>query len=141
MMSFATVSFCKLAPRAALIIWPLLLLVACGGHGSEKPSGGLGGGFGPGISIDEALKSKSPGPLLINGWLLLSSQKDIRLCTSLSDSIPPSCGEPSLIVQGLDPTTVGSLKERSGIRWSQEVVQLLGTLKDGVLVVAANTKG
>jgi len=126
---------------------PLVLLViavvACSDSHSKGPpnDGGSAGGFGPGISVGDALKSNLTGPLLVNGWLFVASAEEIKLCTALSESIPPVCGGPSLVVKGLDLTRIEGLKEQQGRQWSQDVVQLLGEVKKGVLTVSGNSKG
>jgi hypothetical protein len=62
--------------RGLIFCTVALFLVACSQGGTNKSPregvmpGGPGAGFGPGISVDEALKSKLKEPLLVNGWLL-----------------------------------------------------------------------
>jgi len=121
----------------------LVLLSACslGRAGTPTPPGGQGvsTGVGPGISIDEALASDSPEPLLINGWLVISPQGDVRFCSALGDAKPPTCAGSSLIVAGLEPADVGELAEAQGVQWSRESIQLLGSIEAGRLVVSATS--
>ncbi len=121
----------------------VVLLSACslGQAGDPTPTGGhkVSTGVGPGISIDEALASTNDEPLLINGWLVISPQSEVRFCSALRESNPPGCAGSSLAVTGLDPENVGKLAEAGGVQWSEESVQLLGTIKDGRLVVSARS--
>ena len=130
-----------------LIRWGTLaivvLLSACslGQTGDRTPTGGqnVSTGVGPGISIYEALASTSDEPLLINGWLVISPQGEVRFCSALGESNPPSCAGSTLAVTGLDPNNAGKLADVGGVQWSEESVQLLGTIKDGRLVVSATS--
>ena len=120
----------------------LVLLSACslGPGGTPTPGGqGPATGVGPGISIDQALASDSTEPLLINGWLLTSPQGEVRFCSALGESNPPTCAGSSLVVAGLDPADVGELAEAQGVQWSKESIQLLGSIQDGRLLVSATS--
>ena len=121
----------------------LVLLSACslGQAGARTPNGGQGDStaVGPGISIDEARASDSQEPLLINGWLVVSPQGEVRFCGALGESNPPSCAGSSLLVEGLDPADAGELAEAEGVQWSEESIQLLGSVKAGRLVVSATS--
>jgi len=96
--------------------------------------------MGPGISVSEALASKLAGPLLVRGWIL-SRNGESRLCNFLTDSLPPQCGEPSLIVQGLDIATVAGVRSEGDTVWSSEPALLLGDVKGKTLTVGARSKG
>lgn len=126
---------------AFIIVAMAMTVLACGGDSAPPVSTGngdhnVGSGVGPGISITEAAASDLEGPLLVNGWLWQESDGDVRLCTTLTDSVPPECGEPSLIVAGLDLNAADGLLRDQGVLWSQEQVQLLGEVSGGVLTVA-----
>jgi hypothetical protein len=119
----------------------VLLVAACSGSKSDDADGPLSGGFGPGLSISEAMKTDAKGPLLINGWLLATSANDVRLCESLTTPEPPRCGQPSVAVRGLDLARTDTLKQAQGTTWSLQPLRLLGTLKNGVLTVSDTTRG
>ncbi len=124
-----------------------LLTAACGDDGPGKtptpdietaPSGSA---LGPGITIADALTAKLDGPLLVNGWLWRQPNGEIRLCTTLSDTTPPGCGKPSLVVVGLDLGSLPDLRSEHGTTTSSSPIQVLGTVAGGVLTVARNAKG
>lgn len=120
----------------------LVLLSACSLErpGASTPGGqGPATGVGPGISIDEAIASTSTEPLLINGWLVISPQGEVRFCSALGEVNPPTCAGSSLVVAGLDPADVGDLAEAQGVQWSKDSIQLLGAIEDGRLIVSATS--
>lgn len=131
-----------------------LTIAACaGGSGGEPPPGGpgpgvsktldlsAGSGFGPGISVGEALAFRLEGPLLVRGWLWRAGGGDLRLCTELTDSIPPECTKPWIPVKGLDPRQVEVLRAEGGVTWSVQPVLVLGDVTGGVLEVSGLSKG
>ncbi len=121
----------------------LVLLSSCslGQTGPPTPKGGQGDStaVGPGISIDDAIASASDEPLLINGWLVVSPQGEVRFCSALGESKPPTCAGSSLVVDGLDPADTARLAEADGLRWSETSIQLLGSVENGRLVVSATS--
>jgi hypothetical protein len=125
--------------KSLFVIVPVLFLVACSSSKAKEPEVGPASGFGPGISVSEALKSNLDGPLLVNGWIFASSS-NVRLCSSLITSTPPACGQPSLEVKDFDLTPSDNFKQEQDTRWSKEMVQVLGSVKDGVLTVAATSR-
>ena len=96
-------------------------------------------GVGPGISIGEALTSNLTGPLLINGLLHVQNDQ-ARLCETLRESFPPQCGGRFLKVEGLDLMTVDGLRSEGSVTWSDQPVQVLGTVEGEVLTVAGTVR-
>ena len=97
-------------------------------------------GVGPGISIGEAITSDLQGPLLINGHLHAQNGQ-VRLCELLAESFPPLCGGRSLAVKGLDLTTMAGLTSEGSVTWSDQLVQVLGTVEGEVLTAAGTDLG
>jgi len=132
---------------AGILLVAALLAVGCrdddsaGTPVSEGGSTNAGSAIGPGITIAEALVSKLDGPLLVNGWLWRRSNGEVRLCTTLTTAAPPGCGEPSVVVTGLDFDSFPNLQSDRGTTSSSQPVQLLGSVASGVLKVARNAKG
>lgn len=97
-------------------------------------------GSGPGLSVGEALSSRLTGPLLVNGFIVIANG-ETRLCETLAESLPPQCGDPSLVVEGFEPDP-GALREASGVgasHWSDDPVQVLGERGGERLVVSGNS--
>ncbi len=92
-------------------------------------------GGGPGISVADAIDSKLDSPLLVNGYLF-TRDGDVWLCTSLPREEYPTCGEPSIRVSGLDPSTADSIEFLEGIGWTNNPLQLLGSVEGGVLTLS-----
>jgi len=127
----------------------LLLAVACDSSDDEptaEPTASISGGggastaMGPGISIADALASTLDGPLLVNGFLVATAE-EVRFCDLLAESYPPQCGGDYLLVEGLDLGTIEGVQEASGVSWTDQPIQLLGTVEDGVLTIDGLSMG
>jgi hypothetical protein len=83
---------------------------------------------GPGISVAEA---QAHGPtddiVSVTGALFVDADGTVRLCDAIAESFPPQCGGATLLVEGLDLTSV-ELEEANGVRWA-EGVTLLGSVE------------
>lgn len=93
---------------------------------------------GPGISVADALTSTLDGPLLVNGFLVVRGD-EARLCEALAESFPPQCGGDSLVVEGLDVSSLPDLMTEQDTTWSDQQIQLLGVVEDGVLTVDSSS--
>ncbi len=98
-------------------------------------------GVGPGISVTEALRSTLAGPLLVNGFIVTTPDGVVYLAEALAESFPPQPGADKLIVKGLDLDVFAGLTSAQGITWSEQNVQVLGIVADGVLTVSATASG
>ena len=133
----------------ALLALVLAVAAACGegssdsGGGAAPPSAGtpIPGG---GLSIDEAIASTLEGPLAVKGYVVAPEGGAVMLCSALLESYPPQCGGSSLVIEGLDLSTVEGLTKTSDpelaqVTWSDAEVSLLGTVEDGVLTVSTTS--
>ena len=118
----------------AVVTIASVVAAACGDDDGDPVSGPISG-VGPGISIGEALTSNLTGPLLINGHVHVQNDQ-VRLCEVLAESFPPQCAGSFLVVKGLDLTTIDGLMSEGSVTWSEQIVQVLGTLENEVLTVA-----
>ncbi len=127
---------------APLILTAIALIAAAcgGGDGDEPVSAGPSLGVGPGLSVSEALDSRLDQLLLVNGILVVKGD-EARLCELLLESFPPQCGGASLLVIGLDLSTVDGLQREGDVQWTNGTVQLLGPVEDGVLTVSSTVQG
>ena len=125
----------------------VLLVTACGnGASSEEPDGSTNGpapmsGVGPGISVGEALESTVGGPVLVNGFIITVPDGTVYLSEALAESFPPQPGGAKLIVEGIDLDAFEGLTSAQGITWSDQFVQVLGTVEEGVLTVSHTASG
>ncbi len=121
----------------AVVTIASVVAAACGddGHLVSRPISGVG----PGISIGEALTSDLKGPLLVNGQLHVENGR-VRLCEALAESFPPQCAGRFLVVEGLALTTIGGLTSEGSVTWSDQSVQVLGTVEGEVLRVAGTVR-
>ncbi|MCH7845821.1 MAG: hypothetical protein IH850_08315 [Acidobacteria bacterium] len=109
--------------------------------GDDVAGRDLVSGVGPGISVTEALRSTLAGPLLVNGFIVTTPDGVVYLAEALAESFPPQPGADKLIVKGLDLDVFAGLTSAQGITWSEQHVQVLGTVADGVLTVSATASG
>ena len=141
--------------RRLYLLLPILALTlglsgaACGGGNGE---GGVGGSApsagapipGGGLSIEEAIASTLEGPLMVKGYIIAPEGGPVLLCSALLESYPPQCGGPSLVVEGLDLSTVEGLTETGDpslaqVTWSDAEVSLLGDVRDGVITASTTS--
>jgi len=139
----------------AMRVWLLILmlvtvvaLAACGG-GVERARGRGGrtatptsaaAPMGPGVSVAQAQRFAGPGPLLVNGFVVAGGDESARLCTGLTDALPPSCRPPSLEVRGLALESLRGLRELGRVRWTPDAVQLLGEVEGDTLTVTSTAR-
>ncbi len=122
-----------------------VVAAACGDDGdlASSPDSGVGpgisSGVGPGITVGVALISNLTGPLLVNGQLHVENGR-VRLCEVLAESFPPRCAGKYLVVEGLDLMTIGGLITEGSVTWSDQTVQVLGTVEGEVLTVAGTVR-
>ena len=127
-----------------------LVVAACGGSDDEttpgtkaEPSASVPSAGAPipggGLSVQEAIDSTLEGPLMVKGFVVADGSGSVQLCTTLAESFPPQCGDPSLEIEGLDLATVEGLQRDeadSGRAWTDTEVSVLGDLEDGAIVVS-----
>ena len=133
---------------APVLVAPVLLALLIAGAGC---GGGEDGGAdvetrgnaasavpapGGGLTVREARASTLHEPLLVRGSLVARGD-EVRLCSALAESYPPQCGEPSLVVRGLDLDGVPRLQRSDDgrVRWAERA-SVLGHVEGGVLTAS-----
>ena len=96
--------------------------------------------MGPGISIKDALTADFGQPLLVNGFLFVEEDGTVTLASLMAESLPPIPGGDQLVVEGLD---LGGYQfsESQGLRWTDDLVQVLGVLNGNTLTVSDTLSG
>ncbi len=115
-----------------------ILVAACSEGASDLGPGPISR-VGPGISIGDVFITDLKGPLLINGLLHIENGQ-VRLCESLAESFPPQCGGRFLVVKGLDLLKMDGLRREGSVTWSEQSVQILGTVEGEELTVAGTVR-
>lgn len=135
--------------RVAMIL-SVFLLAACGGSGGDPSAApataggdsaalGAAGPDGP-LTVEEALSSAIPGPLLVEGFYLHEQGGPPRLCSTVLESYPPQCGEPALVVNGLKEAEIDGLTREGGTVWVEQL-QVLGNVDKGTITVDPTISG
>lgn len=116
-----------------------LMLTACGEDGAV-PGGVTQSGVGPGISVTEAIEGDFDVPVLVNGYLFVDAEGEVTLAEMVLESYPPQPGGATLEVEGMELSQV-ELQSDQGMSWTDDTIQVLGTVADGKLVVGARSSG
>ncbi len=96
-------------------------------------------GMGPGISVAELLTATIDGPFLVNGYLFVGTDGSVVISDAIAESFPPQPAGAQVHVEGVDlmqlPLVEGPVdSEIPTSSWTDQPIQLLGDLIDGVLV-------
>lgn len=96
-------------------------------------------GMGPGISVADLLDSGLDGPILVIGYVFVGTDGNAVISDAIAESYPPQPAGAQVPVEGVDlmqlPLVEGSVdSEIPTSSWTEQPVQLLGDLIDGVLV-------
>ena len=91
------------------------------------------------MSIEDALRADGQ-TVVVQGGIVAIDGGPVRLCSALLESYPPQCGEPALVLQGLDLDALELVTSEgdpsvAGARWSDRPVRIRGTVENGVLTV------
>ena len=92
-----------------------------------------------GLTVSEALATDATGILIVKGHLFADAS-GVRLCEGLAKSFPPQCGGTSIEVSALTTLEVMTTSE-GDVRWSDQVVTVVGEIVDGVLVADETSNG
>lgn len=82
------------------------------------------------ITVEHLLKRSTDTPVAVQG-LLLVNQEVARMCSSIKESYPPQCGEPSVELAGLDLSTIEGTMTAHGVTWKEGAVLTLQRTGDG----------
>ncbi len=113
-----------------------------GDAGSDAGTSSDGAVVDGGLTVGEALETDATGTIAVRGSLV-ADDESARLCDALAESMPPQCGDPSVVLAGLTAGDLESLPDADtfelqtaqGVTWTDQHVTLLGELVDGELVV------
>jgi len=106
---------------------------------ADDAGGTMLAGTGPGISVAELLTATIDGPFLVNGYVFVGTDGSVVISDAIAESYPPQPAGAQVPVEGVDlmqlPLVEGSVDgEIPTSSWTEQPVQLLGDLVDGVLV-------
>lgn len=115
----------------------MLLITACGDNDSDEAESATStpadSSSGVPASIGGIIDGAITGDINVLGYVVIDGS-GTRFCSVLLESFPPQCGAPSVDLVDLDTTAV-ELQEEQGVRWTDDVVILLGRYSDGTFTV------
>ena len=86
------------------------------------------------LTVEEALRADGDGRVRVSG-VLFAHATGVRLCSAILESHPPQCGQPSVVVRGLNLVGVSNMEQAKGVRWTNRSATLVGEVDGGVLTV------
>ncbi len=106
---------------------------------ADDAGGTITAGMGPGISIADLLGATTDGPFLISGYVFVGTDGSVVIADEIAESYPPQPAGAQVAVENVDlmqlPLVEGSIdSEIPTLSWTEQRVQLLGDLIDGVFV-------
>lgn len=101
------------------MVGTLGLLVAFTGCGSGEDL--LAGSDGGPITVEQLVERSADTPVAVRGLLHVEGRV-VRLCASIRESYPPQCGDPSVELVGLEPSTVDGTTTAEGVTWKEGFV-------------------
>lgn len=105
--------------------------------GAGDGDNGASGTFPAGteaITVGEALASAGDGVVLVEGYLVITGD-DARLCEVLAESFPPQCGGDSVILDEPDPSALEQVTTEGDVSWTDQPVQMLGSIDGNTMSV------
>ena len=89
-----------------------------------------------GLSVRQALRSRSAEPVFVEGYLVSPRDRPVLLCSSLGKGTTPRCGAPALRLEhfGVEGRRL-SVSGDGSVAWSPEPVELVGLVRGRTLVV------
>ena len=87
------------------------------------------------MRIEQALRIQGSKSVRVRGFVFSCGEEPVRLCAELLESLPPQCGGPSMIVEGLDVASMTGTARSDDCVWTLEPVEIEGVVRDGTLRV------
>jgi hypothetical protein len=87
---------------------------------------------GSGLSVAEIPSAPAGEILAVRAFVVGAPDGSAELCDALAESHPPQCGGARMPLTGLPDGFLTGLSSAGGVRWSDEPLQLLGRVRDGV---------
>ena len=116
-----------------VLLLAVLIVAGCGGSGDGDVEGKV-------LDPATALGLSGGTEVTVRGFFAHEPRTILpRMCTTLAESYPPTCGMPSLPISNLSEAEENKLPlmrdPETGGRWSESEVELRGRIQDGALIV------
>lgn len=90
----------------------------------------------PVIDVEQLVARSADTPIAVQGFLI-DQDGTTRLCAAVMESYPPQCGEPAVILIGLDLTEIAELDTEQGVTWKESVVMIVERRQDARFAVVS----
>jgi hypothetical protein len=87
-----------------------------------------------GMTVKLALLQAAGEPIVITSSIIGTSE-ELRFCDVVAESLPPQCGEPSIVIANPELIDLDDLRLDKGVYWSETTTTLTGYVEDGVFHV------
>jgi hypothetical protein len=130
------------------LVLVVLVLAACGDDDANpttttttQPDGGRVA-VGDPISVAEAIDAPADRPHLVRGYLFVYADGHMVIADAIAESFPPQPGGATLEVVGFSVEGMTGMTDGPDghelAQWSEEPVEILGTVADGILTYYDN---
>jgi hypothetical protein len=116
--------------RRIVLCLSLLALTGCGASSGVPRADHCGDRRS--YSVEEVVEKRPRGVVEVEGYIA-SRDGETRLCSSLLESHPPQCGNPSLRLPGPPPRGDG-VESAQDVTWTEEEQRILGSLRKDTLL-------
>ncbi len=133
--------------RLVPLFLAVLIVAACGDDDAAttttttQPGGGRVA-VGDPISVAEAIDAPADRPHLVRGYLFVYDDGRMVIADAILESFPPQPGGATLEVAGFSVQGMAGMTDAPAdhelAQWSEEPVEILGSVADGVLTYYDN---
>ncbi len=129
------------AIRRAFAVGVYLLLVATACRDDASAANTTAPTELPVFSVEHVVTAAFEGLTTVTGYLFAPDNQPVQICSALTESNPPQCETPALVVQGFDIETLHGWSASGGgptantVIWTADPIEITGRISSGVLTV------
>lgn len=87
-----------------------------------------------GMTVELALEQAEGEPIVITSSII-GTDEEFRFCDLVAESLPPQCGEPSIVIANPELIDLDNLRQDQGVYWSEQTTTLTGYVEGGEFYV------
>ena len=97
--------------------------------------------IGPTLGVVELLEAEGTGPYAVRGYLFVGEDGSMVFSDTIAESYPPQPGGARVPVSGLNLQTIPLVEpddpELAALQWTDEPIELIGFVENGVFLASA----